>query len=485
MLGPRDVLISPALGELGFSDFSKTADAIAAGEAAARAALPQLRSLALDPQDYADFRSTQLARASPRQPRIDKIEIVTHGRVPADFVRQYITVKEGDVYDPEKIKAATQAIATAGYFDSVTQELNETDGKTVLRLDVAEASWGPNLFRFGLSLNSNFDGDGAFRLAVGHRYPWINDSGLEWRNDAILGSDILSFQTELRQPLFGYGGIYVAPYAEYRQQNYSITINDVFLNLPPNPLPLAQYQLTTARAGFDFGFPLQRLGELRVGGEYAQFTNRPKTFFPKNLTIGGGSLDDNLFPVSKARLLGPRVRLVIDQLDDALFPREGYYLFAENETSLLRGGNQYSESHLKALFAKSFGPHSFEVALEGGGDFGVGDQAQPPGFFLGGFQRLSAYSPDQFAGSFVLYGRLTYLTPVKTFDSPPFHSLFLGASAEAGNVWLRESDFGTGSYKQSYSIFAGLTSGIGPIYVGIAYAPSNVVNVYFQFGRPF
>ena len=32
---------------------------------------------------------------------------------------------------------------------------------------------------------------------------------------------------------------------------------------------------------------------------------------------------------------------------------------------------------------------------------------------------------------------------------------------------------------------AGLTSGIGPIYVGIAYAPSNVVNVYFQFGRPF
>jgi NTE family protein len=485
LLGPRDVLISPALGDLGFSDFSKSAEAIAAGEAAARAALPQLRTLALDAQDYADFRSTQLARATAKELRIDRIEIVTHGRVPAEFVRQYLTLQEGDLYDPEKIKQATQSIATAGYFDSVTHELTEKDGKNVLTLDVAEASWGPNIFRFGLSLNSNFNGDGAFRLSVGHRYPWINDSGLEWRNDAILGSDILSFQTELRQPLSQYGGVYVAPYAEYRQQNHSISINDVFLNQPANLLPLAQYQLTTARAGFDFGIPIMRLGELRIGAEYAQFTDRPKTFFPQDLTVAGGGADDNLFPVSKARLVGPRVRLVLDQLDDALFPRQGYYLFAENETSLLGGGNQYSESHLKALFAQSFGAHSFEAAFEVGGDFGVGNQAQPPGFFLGGFQRLSAYSPDQFAGSFVLYGRLTYLTPVKKFDSPPFHGLFVGASAEVGNVWLRQSEFGSGSYRQSYSVFAGLTSGLGPIYVGVAYAPSNVINVYFQFGRPF
>jgi len=80
---------------------------------------------------------------------------------------------------------------------------------------------------------------------------------------------------------------------------------------------------------------------------------------------------------------------------------------------------------------------------------------------------------------------LTYLTPVKKFDSPPFHSLFLGGSAEAGNVWLHENQFGSGSYRQSYSVFAGLTSGVGPIYFGVAYAPSNVINVYFQFGRPF
>jgi NTE family protein len=484
LLGPNDLLISPALGELGFSDFSKSAEAIAAGEAAATAALPALRRLALDPQAYAAFRSAQLVRATPQQPRIDKIEIVTRGRVSPEFVQRYLTVEEGEIYDPGKIKAVEQAIANAGYFDSVTHELLEKDGKHELRVEVAGASWGPHLFLFGLSLNSNFEGTGAFRLYVGHRLPFITSSGLEWRNDLVLGSDILGLQTELRQPLFATGESYVAPYAEYRQQNYRLTINDVILNQPANTLTFANYQLTTARAGIDFGIPILRLGELRIGAEYAQFTNRPKSYLPMDFTQGGEGLD-NFFPVSKARVVGPRVRLTFDQLDDAIFPRRGYYLFAENETSLLGGGNQYSETHAKALFAQSFGAHSFNAAFEAGGDFGVGDQAQPPGFFLGGFQRLSAYSPDQFAGNYVLYGRLTYLTPVKKFDAPPFHSFFLGASAEVGNVWIRQGDFGNGPYRQSYSVFAGLTSGLGPIYLGFAYAPGNVYNVYFQFGRPF
>jgi NTE family protein len=179
------------------------------------------------------------------------------------------------------------------------------------------------------------------------------------------------------------------------------------------------------------------------------------------------------------------VRLVLDQLDDVLFPRSGYYLYLQNETSVLGNGNNYSESHAKGLWATSVDGHAFNFALEAGGDFGVGDEAQPVGFFLGGFQHLSAFAPDQFAGNFVLYGRVTYLTRLRTFDSPPFHSLFLGLSAEAGNVWLKESDFGRGSYLQSYSVFAGLTSSLGPVYFGVAYAPSNIVNVYFQFGRPF
>ena len=107
------------------------------------------------------------------------------------------------------------------------------------------------------------------------------------------------------------------------------------------------------------------------------------------------------------------------------------HLLAEDETSLL-SNNRFSEAHAKGLLAMSAGRHTVNVALEAGGDFGANDEAQPPGFTLGGFQHLSAYPSDQFAGNFLLYGRLTYLTPIVNFDLPPFRDLFLGPSAEVG-----------------------------------------------------
>jgi NTE family protein len=482
LLLPTDVLLSPALGDLKFSDFSHAASAIEAGEAAARTALPALRRYALPPAQYVQFRDLQLARVSTTRPRIDGIEVVTTGRVPGDYVKGFLNVKPGDTYDPEKLKEATQEIATSGYFDSVTHELIETGGTTTLRVEANEASWGPNIFRFGLSLNSDFNGNGAFRVAVGHRLPWITPSGLEWRNDLVLGSDLTGIRTELRQPIPGTAGWYVAPYGEFRQQNQNIYLNDLILSSPVSSQPFALYQLTTTRGGIDLGIPLGRIGELRAGFEYANFVDEPRSFIPADFVGLPGT--GNFLPVQRSRLLGPRVRLVLDQLDHVLYPRSGYYLLAENEVSLQGGDSGYSETHVRGLWATSIGNHSFNVGVEAGGDFGMGQQSQPAGFFLGGFQRLSAYPPDQFAGNYVLFARLAYLHPLAKFDAPPFRDLFLGFSAEAGNVWIKENKFGTGPYRQSYSAFLGMTSSVGPLYLGIAGAPS-VFNVYFQLGRPF
>ncbi|MBS0326877.1 MAG: patatin-like phospholipase family protein [Proteobacteria bacterium] len=484
LLRPDDVLITPKLGDITFSDFSQAARAIAAGEAAARAALPALERYALTPAAYRAFRTAQLARVSNEPRRIDRIEIATGGRLPAAYVRSRLGVKEGDIYDPAKLDAAIQAIATSGYFGDVSYNLADVDGKETLKVHAALAAWGPQILLFGLSLDSDFRGEGNYRFSIGHRDPWINASGLEWRNDLVVGSDITDLRTELRQPLGAQDGVYLAPYAGFKQQNHNIFISDLFENQPPNPDPFATYRLTTTQAGVDLGVPLARLGELRIGATWASFVDRPKTYIPADF-LAGGVGTANFLPTSRTRLFGPRARLVIDQLDDVLYPRHGYYLRFENETSVLGGGNRYSQSFAKGLWAATSGRHSVNVALEAGGDFGVGNQAQPPGFYLGGFQHLSAYAPDEFAGSYLLYGRVTYLTPLKLFDAPPLHALFAGLSAEAGNVWLRENQFGHGPWKQSYSAFAGLTTGIGPIYLGIASAPQGVVNVYFQLGRQY
>src|SRR5206468_3305346 len=52
-------------------------------------------------------------------------------------------------------------------------------------------------------------------------------------------------------------------------------LNDVFVNTAPNANPLANYQLRTLRAGFDFGISVKRLGELRLGLTYADFVDKP------------------------------------------------------------------------------------------------------------------------------------------------------------------------------------------------------------------
>jgi NTE family protein len=94
------------------------------------------------------------------------------------------------------------------------------------------------------------------------------------------------------------------------------------------------------------------------------------------------------------------------------------------------------------------------------------------GFTLGGFQRLSAYAPDQFSGNYLLYGRITYLND--RVNAPGLRTTVFGSSPEVGDVWLRRRNFGSGPYKSSASLFIGGNSVIGPLYFGVAAAPQGV-----------
>src|SRR5262249_44819868 len=120
---------------------------------------------------------------------------------------------------------------------------------------------------FGFGMSTTFDGKGAFNLQVGHRYPWLTQSGLEWRNDIVLGSNQVKWHTELRQPVFNRLGFYLAPYLEYGRKHV-----DIYSDTNPNrnTTPLTAVRVETAMAGLDLGMPLGRLGEFRLGANYQQ-----------------------------------------------------------------------------------------------------------------------------------------------------------------------------------------------------------------------
>ena len=473
LLGKNDVLIEPELTGMSFTDFARGKDGVNAGWNAAQTQSARLTELSLPPaawQAYLAARHSGPALA--RDTRVDAIEIKTTGRIPAAYVRSRLSVKEGDVYDADKINQQLSQLATNGDFNALTQEIIEKDGRNVLLIDAEEKSWGPQYLLFGLGLSNNFNGRGGVNLQIGHRYPWINQSGLEWRNDLVLGNNRASLHSELRQPVFGTSGMYLSPYVD---------LNRRYVDIYPDgsdckASPLTQYRIDTYTAGVDLGMPLARLGEVRLGVNY-QHNKYTPSYNLSDPAFG------SLYGTAQSNQPVARARLTIDQLDDPLFPRKGYYLFAEAHRGFGKDDDRYSDAQVKSLWAFSHDRNTVNVALEAASN--LSSNSAGPGFFLGGFQRLSAYAADQFYGNYLLYSRLTYLRDLNEFAVPGLRNPVLGTSLEAGNVWQSRSAMGDGPYKKSISLFLGGSSPVGPLYFGAALGDQGVWNVYLQLGRVF
>ncbi|KWF22416.1 patatin-like phospholipase family protein [Burkholderia pseudomultivorans] len=484
-LDAQDVLLTPDLGSLAFTDFQNAKQAIAAGEAAATAALPRLRRFALSPADYAAYRS---AHAQPLPPpiRITRIEIKTSGGVPKRVVSDALHVKRGDIYDPKEVSQDLLGLTTGGNFESVTQQIVSHGDDNVLEIDAREKYWGPNFLLFGLGMSSSSTDEGGFRLHVGYRRPWLTESGLEFRADATVGSDLQSARVELRQPLPAAYGLYISPYAEY-QRRYVNLYDD------SGEVKLNQYLMQTARTGIDFGLPIARLGDFRMGIGYATGHGSPNYNLPIDDTTG------TLFwPSFSSQALTARARLVIDQLDDPMFPRRGYFTEFRVERSLWSHNSQsaqefgdgisntpYTEIYGKAMIAQQFGRHSVSATIEGGKSIGGTNLINAFNFTLGGFQHLAAYAADQLTGNELAYGNVTYMNQLMTFNASPIKALSVGASAEVGNVWSSGVKVGGGVLKQSYTFFTSLSTAFGPLYMGVALAPGGRRNIYLQLGRTY
>jgi NTE family protein len=104
-------------------------------------------------------------------------------------------------------------------------------------------------------------------------------------------------------------------------------------------------------------------------------------------------------------------------------------------------------------------------------------------YTLGGFQQLSGYRPDQLSGNAVLFGRLNWY--MRLADTPVFaRGFFVGASLEAGNAWDDRSQMALAHLRGGSSVYLGADTGIGPMYLGLTYAPRGELGVALFIGRP-
>jgi len=483
---PTDILIEPSLGEIGFMDFPMAKEGAATGYKAAQEMQEQLAQLELsEPAYYAQLKS----RPNPalHTIRIAFVEVNTTGKIPSDDVLRQLNISVGSVYDSVAINKRITPLLNSRQFDSITHELVKRGDEYGVVINVTERAWGPNFVRVGLAMMTGFDGQSGFELQVGHRLPWITDGGLEWRNDLELGT-IYAIRSELRQPMFSREGVYLAPYVNLQQKP---------LNLYADNTPIAEYRMRTAQAGIDFGIPVGEfsdLGEIRSGLIVTHYNLHPK--------LGGLVVQQEnqisaiaTLPWVKMNEYAYHLKFIADQLDTPVFPQSGYLLGGELFTGVnnSQSASNVVETHsdlrpfqqftLNSTWAHSGNDHSVNLGMQGGARYQSGAPIPGIGLSLGGFQRLTAYQPDQFIGNYLLYGNATYLYRAVNFGMAG-EAAFIGTSLEMGNAASQKSDFDLSKLKKSVSVFVGANTFMGPVHFGVAVAPAGEFNLFLQLGRP-
>lgn len=474
-LGPKDVLINPALGELGSGDFERTKALIIAGEQAADSMLPQLRRFAVSPEAYAEWTLSRTQR-STSTPQLAAVTFEGSEITKPERMKAQLETRPGQSFDAERAERDARLLASSGDYERVDYHVEQRPAGDTLVFAMEDKTWGPNYFRIGLDLSTDFSGESAFNLRVSHNRHWLTDSGTEWRNQVGIGQTPRLF-SEIYQPLgfqLGNSNDWIAA-ASVELERRTINLFDV-----DSGRALARLQRDASTIAADLGQPWGRLGEIRLGIVHQDWRITPK-LIAQQTVANDGRLDQNWHET------GLRLKAVVDQLDFANFPQRGYRVLMEAAAGQQNGGTtvrhaSFTRFELQATAVRSWGVHTLNLNARTLIARQPEDSAQGP-YTLGGFQQLSGYQPGQLTGNTLLFGRATYYQRLR--DTPVLtRGFFVGGSLETGNAWSQREPVSLRDLRLAASVFVGADTGIGPLYVALGRAPKGGSAVYLFIGRP-
>ncbi|MEW6707457.1 MAG: patatin-like phospholipase family protein [Pseudomonadota bacterium] len=471
-LAPRDVLITPQLGAISSADFDKAPELVALGEQGAQQAVAQLAPLALDTAAYAVWRAGRPQTAPPATTlAFVRFEGSQHTR--PERYRPELESRAGQPFDPARAQRDVERLAASGDYARADYKLVATPEGEGLVFELEDKPWGPHYFRLGLDLSTDFGGRSAFNLKLGHTRRWLTDTGTEWRNRLQIGESP-ALATELYHPLAGVpgrvGDWFVAAYG-------SVERRLLWLYGADDGHEIAQFRRTTGKLGFDIGQPWSRYGELRLGVQALAWRTSPRLLGPDYT----GPLAPEVWQER-----GLRLRTVVDQLDHANFPLHGYRFEFEAGSGERRGAERlrerYTRFETEGTLVASLGRETFSL-------HGLLQSADTPGasalgrYTLGGFHQLSGYRSGQLVGNAALLARLTWYHRL-TQPLVLTRGFFVGATLEAGNAWASRRQASLGDVRTGMSAFLGADTGLGPLYLGLTYAPGGEPGVVLFIGRP-
>jgi NTE family protein len=458
-LTSRDVLIKPALGDIGGGSFDRAAEAIPIGEASARSAMDALRRYSLDPKQYARHLAARgLGRPGPAVMEFVRIE--NHSRISDTIIANKISIKSGDLLDVSQLEQDIGQIYGLEIFESVRYEVVREDGKTGLVINAREKHWGPGYLQFGLATSNDLQGDSTLRFGALYTRTEINALNGEWRLATQFGDEPGIF-TEIYQPLDTSLRYFVSGRIGYGQRN--VNLFDGAGN------QLARFQL--------IGY----VAELSAGREFGTWGEGRFGYFLESATA---EVDIGLpAPDIDADRGEMFLRLSDDKLDNLYFPSTGHLGRVEYRVDREGLGSNVDYDQLLASYVQAFswGSNVFVGTLSGSTT--KDDNAPLEALFqLGGFQRLSGLRDNELSGQHTGFASLVYLRRLTDLQ---FFRAYAGASVELGNVWQNSNDVSLDNTITAGSAFLAFDTPIGPLYLAYGRTDTDRSSLYLYLGPRF
>ena len=471
LLRPGDVLVQPAVQDIGFADFNRASEIVQRGHQAV--ALVQDRLTALSVALAAQPLPPAAGRLSfdQREKLIVAIEAQGHKDVSESYIQAMLSPLLGQEFSVQQAERYMDELYTSGYFDLVSYTLEQQRGERYkLIVKVREKPYSPHFFKSTLGFSTEVDGITQFTAGFGYRRPWLTPSGLELSLDARLGT-----QSEMAARLYQSlsSGWSVEAGASW-DRNYLPLYRSAIFREEDGNQKLAYFNQSVQSMDAQLVYDFERQANIKLGLTASAIRRTFDT-----------TTDGTHSPLSNTDLVkykGIKTQFQIDQLDSLSFPTRGYFLGGTLEQGI--SGSRYSGGRLTAKWAHSVGPHIFNLGLNLAQDrvtIDCDNCRSPSQLILGGFQNMGAYRMGQLAGDQLVHLQTTYM--YRLSDGGLFsQKTYVGTVLEAGDAWYKSDAM---RWRYSGSVFVAIDSKIGDIYLGAARGSGSTYNLFLQLGRRF
>jgi NTE family protein len=458
-LRPGDLHLQPDVGDVGALDFHRIAQAIAAGDSAARAARDALVPFSLPEAEYRQLLESR--RLPEHIVVVDSIRVEPVQDYASAAIAGRLLLQPGDTLRVDVLTQEVERVYALGVFQQVDFDVTEHDGNTVLVVRPVQKPWGPNFLRLGFGLLNGSEGRSRFDLTVNVTMTGIGGLDADFRNELQLGEQRRIF-SEYFQPLSVTGRFFIAPSAGITERTSLVDNSE---------MRLGEYDVERLSVGLDVGSRIGAWGQFRLGVQRVKIDAEP------NAGVDGPEFENSQTHYA--------ARLIIDALDDVAFPSAGQFgqiALTQVDVSA-RDSITANHSRVEAdlLFARTAGPHTLLAGIEGRASIAsplpVYDR-----FPLGGLFHMSGLEPDDISGDAVALARVIYLnrtSSVGSFDIAG--GLRFGGSFEVGNAWnYREASLG--DLRIGGSGFVALDTLLGPLYFAYGLSDRGNKSWYILLG---